>query len=156
MPSSAKKKRTTSQNSGARLPNADSRPEAMRDWHARFFFLTIRRPPRSTLFPYTTLFRSEVNCGAFIVLGRDVEQPPRTVKPVRAIREKGTDATTDDPEVFVVDRVYFHVGSIIEYTPARREQTRERICKLHGHPFSGYSYGNGFRFSCCAPRPDRE
>ena len=24
-----------------------------------FFFLRIRRPPRSTLFPYTTLFRSE-------------------------------------------------------------------------------------------------
>ncbi len=23
-----------------------------------FFFLMIRRPPRSTLFPYTTLFRS--------------------------------------------------------------------------------------------------
>src|SRR3712207_8963469 len=27
-----------------------------------FFFLMIRRPPRSTLFPYTTLFRS-VCCG---------------------------------------------------------------------------------------------
>src|SRR5476651_2746303 len=25
-----------------------------------FFFLMIRRPPRSTLFPYTTLFRSHV------------------------------------------------------------------------------------------------
>src|SRR2546430_326505 len=25
---------------------------------ADFFFLMIRRPPRSTLFPYTTLFRS--------------------------------------------------------------------------------------------------
>src|SRR2546422_5774923 len=25
---------------------------------ASFFFLMIRRPPRSTLFPYTTLFRS--------------------------------------------------------------------------------------------------
>src|SRR5438874_3806575 len=25
---------------------------------SRFFFLMIRRPPRSTLFPYTTLFRS--------------------------------------------------------------------------------------------------
>src|SRR3712207_7791909 len=24
-----------------------------------FFFLMIRRPPRSTLFPYTTLFRSD-------------------------------------------------------------------------------------------------
>src|SRR5204863_9273657 len=26
--------------------------------HFFFFFLMIRRPPRSTLFPYTTLFRS--------------------------------------------------------------------------------------------------
>src|SRR2546430_13150036 len=26
-----------------------------------FFFLMIRRPPRSTLFPYTTLFRSKVH-----------------------------------------------------------------------------------------------
>src|SRR2546427_6846230 len=26
-----------------------------------FFFLMIRRPPRSTLFPYTTLFRSPFN-----------------------------------------------------------------------------------------------
>src|SRR6266511_5288422 len=25
-----------------------------------FFFLMIRRPPRSTLFPYTTLFRSKM------------------------------------------------------------------------------------------------
>src|SRR3712207_9352971 len=25
-----------------------------------FFFLMIRRPPRSTLFPYTTLFRSAI------------------------------------------------------------------------------------------------
>src|SRR5439155_25877943 len=26
--------------------------------HSHFFFLFARRPPRSTLFPYTTLFRS--------------------------------------------------------------------------------------------------
>src|SRR3712207_8523690 len=26
-----------------------------------FFFLMIRRPPRSTLFPYTTLFRSQAD-----------------------------------------------------------------------------------------------
>src|SRR3712207_7220110 len=30
-----------------------------------FFFLMIRRPPRSTLFPYTTLFRSD----CFVALG---------------------------------------------------------------------------------------
>src|SRR5256885_15776820 len=31
-----------------------------------FFFLMIRRPPRSTLFPYTTLFRSALNFGSTI------------------------------------------------------------------------------------------
>src|SRR5436189_807093 len=31
-----------------------------------FFFLMIRRPPRSTLFPYTTLFRSGHSSGAYI------------------------------------------------------------------------------------------
>src|SRR3712207_9589618 len=30
-----------------------------------FFFLMIRRPPRSTLFPYTTLFRSAGPVGLF-------------------------------------------------------------------------------------------
>src|SRR3712207_9569460 len=32
----------------------------MRNLCLCFFFLMIRRPPRSTLFPYTTLFRSRV------------------------------------------------------------------------------------------------
>src|SRR2546427_11071694 len=35
-----------------------------------FFFLMIRRPPRSTLFPYTTLFRS-----LFHVVAEDPERP---------------------------------------------------------------------------------
>src|SRR5206468_5809442 len=30
------------------------------------FFFIIRRPPRSTLFPYTTLFRSPTLAGAFV------------------------------------------------------------------------------------------
>src|SRR2546430_8784914 len=30
-----------------------------------FFFLMIRRPPRSTLFPYTTLFRSPISSDGF-------------------------------------------------------------------------------------------
>src|SRR3712207_6885238 len=36
-----------------------------------FFFLMIRRPPRSTLFPYTTLFRSNVPVPAPGVLAPD-------------------------------------------------------------------------------------
>src|SRR6266568_5375665 len=48
-----------------------------------FFFLMIRRPPRSTLFPYTTLFRSaglarlgtEFTVGAyFLKNSRDAER----------------------------------------------------------------------------------
>src|SRR3712207_7325923 len=35
-----------------------------------FFFLMIRRPPRSTLFPYTTLFRSRRSTFLFILLSR--------------------------------------------------------------------------------------
>src|SRR3712207_8064928 len=35
----------------------------MCDLISTFFFLMIRRPPRSTLFPYTTLFRSGVADG---------------------------------------------------------------------------------------------
>src|SRR3712207_9288039 len=34
-----------------------------------FFFLMIRRPPRSTLFPYTTLFRSGTHAGLGRLLG---------------------------------------------------------------------------------------
>src|SRR6476660_10131060 len=43
-----------------------------------FFFLMIRRPPRSTLFPYTTLFRSRDARGGLSpgATARD-RQPPR-------------------------------------------------------------------------------
>src|SRR5256885_7968612 len=34
------------------------RCDSVSRWFFFFFFLMIRRPPRSTLFPYTTLFRS--------------------------------------------------------------------------------------------------
>src|SRR2546422_7509538 len=39
-----------------------------------FFFLMIRRPPRSTLFPYTTLFRSLAATGS----GNTLTQPGGT------------------------------------------------------------------------------
>src|SRR2546422_5298000 len=48
-----------------------------------FFFLMIRRPPRSTLFPYTTLFRSRIGArdpvqGALqLLLGERARQATR-------------------------------------------------------------------------------
>src|SRR2546427_5964278 len=51
------------------------------------FFLMIRRPPRSTLFPYTTLFRSEVKaCGRTASRGRPSSAPKRGVAGARLTR----------------------------------------------------------------------
>src|SRR3712207_9428995 len=47
--------------------------------HFFFFFLMIRRPPRSTLFPYTTLFRSLHHEGAPLV-GRVMRQLTRDLR----------------------------------------------------------------------------
>src|SRR6266702_4745260 len=56
-----------------------------------FFFLMIRRPPRSTLFPYTTLFRSISASCCFRCSSRGTGRrrqpgiclPPRSPTPVR-------------------------------------------------------------------------
>src|SRR5256886_8094406 len=51
-----------------------------------FFFLMIRRPPRSTLFPYTTLFRSgDVAERARRALRREAVEP-RGVDRIAAVR----------------------------------------------------------------------
>src|SRR3712207_8983688 len=73
-----------------------------------FFFLMIRRPPRSTLFPYTTLFRS----GGRIPKGCLLIGPPGTGKTLlaRAIAGEAnvpffTISGSDFVEMFVgVDR----------------------------------------------------
>src|SRR3712207_7674642 len=50
-----------------------------------FFFLMIRRPPRSTLFPYTTLFRS---VGVQVVEQVRIRHEP-------ALRRRGLDEARD-------------------------------------------------------------
>src|SRR6266576_6546603 len=49
-----------------------------------FFFLMIRRPPRSTLFPYTTLFRSR------LPWSRARSTPSRSPSPPEARSEEHT------------------------------------------------------------------
>src|SRR2546430_11136477 len=51
-----------------------------------FFFLMIRRPPRSTLFPYTTLFRSRA------LLGEGIRQEPRPRVPAGRDRARRAQA----------------------------------------------------------------
>src|SRR3712207_8939763 len=70
-----------------------------------FFFLMIRRPPRSTLFPYTTLFRSQrhrpdlVDIEPALVegarLGGAVERQQGQVHGGRVRCERGLDVPAD-------------------------------------------------------------
>src|SRR5574340_1550388 len=59
-----------------------------------FFFLMIRRPPRSTLFPYTTLFRS-----AFVLDAR--HQPLMPCHPARARRSEEHTSELQSPKDLV-------------------------------------------------------
>src|SRR5437899_12932195 len=66
-----------------------------------FFFLIIRRPPRSTLFPYTTLFRSQIGQGrkAVSVLvatsRRGLSKPLRGQEWRRDLRERSEEHTSE-------------------------------------------------------------
>src|SRR3989442_3360660 len=56
-----------------------------------FFFLMIRRPPRSTLFPYTTLFRSRDKCAT---LSTSIPRPSRLQ--LRVIAESATRVRSEE------------------------------------------------------------
>src|SRR2546426_2870349 len=64
-----------------------------------FFFLMIRRPPRSTLFPYTTLFRSVPHLTSLPeVFGRsrgDHSGPSGQTQPGRIIHGRSEEHTSE-------------------------------------------------------------
>src|SRR3712207_7934618 len=57
-----------------------------------FFFLMIRRPPRSTLFPYTTLFRSPVGASLVPVAAPRPKAAPKATPAVEKAEPKGKKA----------------------------------------------------------------
>src|SRR2546422_3824913 len=70
-----------------------------------FFFLMIRRPPRSTLFPYTTLFRS-VGLGLVVVVVRDevADGVVREILPELAVQLGGQGLVVGQDERRAPDR----------------------------------------------------
>src|SRR5256885_8399153 len=58
-----------------------------------FFFLMIRRPPRSTLFPYTTLFRS-IRSGRLRALAVGTPQRVKALDGVQTMAEQGDRKST--------------------------------------------------------------
>src|SRR3712207_8402817 len=83
-----------------------------------FFFLMIRRPPRSTLFPYTTLFRS-----AHGVLHRDQRRGARGVDRVGRAHE--VEPVRDPPD----DDVRDQPGRSEEHT-SELQSRQYLVCRL--------------------------
>src|SRR5256885_17036455 len=86
-----------------------------------FFFLMIRRPPRSTLFPYTTLFRSGR-------LDRTLHRPAFALRNARR-RRRGRSA-----EVFARDRKSTRLNSshlVISYAVFCLKKKKKTVILLH-------------------------
>src|SRR2546421_12395890 len=61
-----------------------------------FFFLMIRRPPRSTLFPYTTLFRSPRPWrGGTAARDRRAHRPGRAYSRLRRLLSRSEEHTSE-------------------------------------------------------------
>src|SRR5215203_4509678 len=101
-----------------------------------FFFLMIRRPPRSTLFPYTTLFRSR-QCGSqpahqslSPTSRRSRPHPCATTEPTAFGRKK-----RPAPHVLGVDDGHQSVWSRLgvqqlkPWAPASRSALQKRVAK---------------------------
>src|SRR5256885_6118447 len=88
-----------------------------------FFFLMIRRPPRSTLFPYTTLFRSLARpFRPALRRGHDRRRPPRG----RGIRDRKS--TRLNSSHLVISYAVFCLKKKKKNQP--RDTMRERIRQL--------------------------
>src|SRR5690349_23800008 len=97
-----------------------------------FCFLMLRRPPRSTLFPYTTLFRSLVGAGVvqnafFLVAGASigacllVVRPGIFSLPLGSLDRKSTRLNSSHVEIS------YAVFCLKKKTPGRRRS------RAHGH-----------------------
>src|SRR5438034_6924093 len=80
-----------------------------------FFFLMIRRPPRSTLFPYTTLFRSSEDAGRAL---RRRDERGRVARPARLIVRR--------------DRVPRNAPGRVHHLP-HRVRSEEHTSELQSH-----------------------
>src|SRR3712207_9335831 len=80
-----------------------------------FFFLMIRRPPRSTLFPYTTLFRSSIidlvmrmqGCSAYEAMAHLAEGKATTLAPSSFHREVHIEQIRVEQQPSNVRRILF-------------------------------------------------
>src|SRR5258706_769722 len=86
-----------------------------------FFFLMIRRPPRSTLFPYTTLFRSR-SLGVEKLIGGEFEAE-------LVAWASGSDGRAQETSVTSMERLAFRIPRSEEHTSELQSLTN-LVCRL--------------------------
>src|SRR3712207_8478836 len=96
-----------------------------------FFFLMIRRPPRSTLFPYTTLFRSRAafRCGGSrpVVDRRRRWTKKRPIRPEKASPRIGPACGTNSGHAAL--HTHGQVGRSEEHT-SELQSRQYLVCRL--------------------------
>src|SRR2546422_10868526 len=91
-----------------------------------FFFLMIRRPPRSTLFPYTTLFRSEQRGECAVSIDGKVQKGRLKFEeehgyPIHAVSLRSEEHTSE-----LQSRLHLVCRLLLEKKKKKREDTRIR------------------------------
>src|SRR2546430_8639651 len=106
-----------------------------------FFFLMIRRPPRSTLFPYTTLFRSQLEeIQQEEILRKATQEIVNAEGPVLRPQPEDAFSITREKGVYIVRSE--------EHTSELQSQSN-LVCRLllekkknTTHPLGRYSFGH--------------
>src|SRR4051794_14474904 len=103
------------------------------------FFKKIRRPPRSTLFPYTTLFRSDVRPADFLA----VVEPGVTRTALNTARSEEHTSELQSP-VHLVCRLLLEKkklmqgSTILQQTGWSAERTRSQLLPISRLPHSSH------------------
>src|SRR5437588_5145540 len=100
--------------------------------HFLFFFLMIRRPPRSTLFPYTTLFRSEERLRNFWDQWKKILDKNRVDR---------IEVNSAEPYIAILDRKSTRLNSshtVISYAvfclkKKKKEMNKEKVSKENNY-----------------------
>src|SRR3712207_7183830 len=93
-----------------------------------FFFLMIRRPPRSTLFPYTTLFRSQATELLLRVFGvKPSGEAEVTEEEVRTLIGHGTRSRSEEHTSELQSRQYLVCRLLLE----KKKKTHSHYLLVH-------------------------
>src|SRR2546430_3673509 len=95
-----------------------------------FFFLMIRRPPRSTLFPYTTLFRSNARVAPAKPWRPSTRGAPQTPQTDRKSTRLNSSHSQISYAVFCLKKKKNNTDTTSHHD-AVYHHTRSRICNHH-------------------------